>query len=98
MDWTYKENFDLIENLRIVSCINDGKLVHYRIYPAEGYVLWIPTLDEYEYDDEGNLLLDENGESVLLRHYYTQGGATALPTYDFAANPNEYQAVLNEKG
>ena len=93
MNWEYKERLDLIKNLKIISCIKDNILVHYRIYPIEGYMLWIPTLDKYECDDDENIMLDENGEPILISHYYTNGGATAMPTYDWRVNPNQYQAI-----
>ena len=90
--WTYTDDYSIIENLYIRSNFRDGTLVFYDIYPCEGYVLRIPANDEYQMDEEGNYVLDENGERILVTPYRTWGGATATPNYDWTTNPDGYCA------
>lgn len=97
-NWTYTSNFNLLPNIDVRSVFCDGILKRYDLYPCEGYVLWLPSGDNYEYDDEGNLILDENGNPILINHYYMRGGATVQLNYDFTTNPEGYQAVLYEEG
>ena len=96
--WTYSDDLTLLPNLIVRSRIEDGILQFYQIYPVEGYVLWIPLGDEYEYDENGELILDENGNPIFVARYYTLGGAVVMPNYDFETNPSEFQAVLYEEG
>ena len=95
--WTYTDNLTLIANLIIRSCFKDGVLIHYRIYPVEGYVLRIPCFDEYQMDEDGNYVLDENGERILVVPYRTYGGATEMPNYDWTTNPENYYAELYDE-
>lgn len=88
--WTYEDNWSILPNLNVKSCFKDGVLKHYRLYPAEGYVLHVPSGDTPIFDDEGN--------QIGTQPYYTYGGATVLPSYDFATNPNNYHADLYEEG
>ena len=93
-EWTRSEPiYDLIPNLYIQKVYKDGVLQYHLIYPCEGYVLHIPSGDSLSYDDDDNLILDENGNTVI-NPYYSQGGATASVTYDFATNPEGYKAIL----
>ena len=48
-------------------------------------------------DEEGNIILDENNEPILIP-YRTYGGATALPNYDWTANPDGFSAEPYENG
>ena len=96
--WTYTDNLALLPNLIIRSQFKDGVLRFYEIYPVTGYVLRIPTMDEYLIDENGEYVLDENGERILLTPYRSYGGATQMPNYDWAINPNNYYAELYEKG
>lgn len=91
--WTRTSNLNVLANLDVQSVYKDGVFMWYELFPCDGFVLWVPSGDEYEYDDEGNLVLDENGNPILINHYYTWGGATVMPNYDFATNPNGYAAV-----
>ena len=82
------DNWNILPNLNVKHCFNDdGTLSHYTIYPAKNYVLHISSLDEPVIDDMGN----ETGE---IKPYYTDGGATALKTYDFKTNPKGFEAIL----
>lgn len=92
--WTRTSDLTLLPNLDVQSVFCDGVLKRYEIFPCAGYVLWVPSGDDYEYDDEGNIALDDNGNPILIGHYYTWGGASEFIGYDFATNPNGYQAVL----
>lgn len=87
--WTYEDNWDLLPNINVRHCYKDGILKMFTLYPAEGYVLHIPSGDE--------IVIDENGNEVL-RPYYTYGGATCRLNYNFATNPNNYHADLYEEG
>lgn len=90
MAWTYTEHTDLLPNIIVKGCYNDGELSHYSIYPATGYVIWYPLLSDPILDEEGNVI----GEIL----YYTYGGGTLMKDYDFATNPSQIQAVLYEDG
>ena len=96
--WTFTDNLTILANLIVRGCFKDGVLIHYELYPCDGYVLRIPILDEYEMDEEGNLVLDENGDPILVMPYRSYGGATVMPNYDFTTNPNGYCAELYEEG
>lgn len=96
--WTYTDYTTLIPNLMIRGAFKDGVLIHYRIYPVDGYVLRIPELDEYQTDKDGNYILDGNGERILLTPYRSYGGATEMPNYDWTLNPCGYYAELYEEG
>ena len=89
--WTYSDNWGILPNLNVRSCFRDGILTMYEMYPADGYVLHVPSGDEYALDDEGNPT-DE------IIPYYTGGGATEFPNYDWEANPENYHADLYEEG
>ncbi len=95
--WTYTDDLTLLANLIIRSNYKDGVLIHYTIYPCEGYMLRIPELDEYKMDEEGRFILDENGERILEMPYRSNGGATEMPSYDWALNPCSYYAELCEE-
>ena len=89
--WTYQDNWDLLPNINVRGAYADGVLMKYNLYPASGYVLHIPSLDEPVLDDWG----EPTGE---IRPYYTWGGAMEFLNYDFEANPKGYVAVLYEEG
>lgn len=89
--WTFEDDLTILENIIIRSRFKDGVLKHYQIYPCEGYMLRIPLLDEHEIDENGNFVLDENGEKILIP-YRSEGGATEMPNYDWQANPSGYFA------
>ena len=95
--WSYTYDDTLLPNITVKSCIKDGTLDFYQLYPDEGYVLRIPTLDKYQMDDEGNYVLDENGEHILVTPYRTYGGAVELPGYDWTTNPEGYYAELYDE-
>lgn len=89
--WSYQDNWDLLPNINVKHWYRDGVLIQYELYPASGYVLHVPNLDEIVYDDDGNPT-----DEVIP--YYTYGGGTELPDYDFATNPENYHADLYEEG
>ena len=95
--WTYTYDTTLLANLSIKSAFKDGVLKFYQVYPCEGYVLRILSSDEYQMDEEGNIVLDENGNPIIIP-YRSYGGATALPNYDWATNPRGFCAELYEDG
>ena len=96
--WTYTDDLTLIANLIIRSKVKDGVLKFYQIYPVSGYVLRIPCMDEYQRDDEGSLIFDENGNPILVTPYRSYGGATEMPDYDWTTNREGYYAELYEEG
>lgn len=98
MAWTHTDDYNVLPNLIVRSKFLDGVLKRYELYPCEGYVLHIPSNDEYERNNDGNLVLDENGNPIVTRPYYSLGGATVRLNYDFTTNPNNYHADLHEEG
>lgn len=95
--WSFTDDYSILPNLYIRSQFKDGALQFYEIYPCDGYVLRIPSGDEYQMDKEENLILDENGNPILVRPYRTYGGATAMPNYDWTTNPENYYAEPYEE-
>ena len=93
--WSFTDNYDLLPNLYVRSRLKDGVLQYYQVYPCDGYVLRIPIMDEYQMDEEGNFVLDENGERILVMPYRTWGGATAMKNYDWTTNPDGFYAELS---
>ena len=96
--WSYTDDYSIIANLYIRSKFKDGVLQFYQIYPCDGYVLRIPANDEYERDEEGNYVLDENGNRILIMEYRSCGGAMEFTDYDWSTNPCGYCAELYEEG
>ena len=89
--WTYTDNLSLLENLIVRSCFKDGVFRNYELYPVEGYALHCPDSDIVIEDEEGNVI-----ETIP---YYTYGGASIIDEdYDFATNPDGFEAVLIEEG
>ena len=88
--WTYLDNWTLLPNINVKHCYKDGVLKMLQRYPADGYVLHIPSGDTPIYDEEGN--------EIGIQPYYTYGGATCRLNYDFTTNPNNYHADLYEEG
>ena len=87
----YEPMETLIENTTMQKFINSlGNHTMYRVEPNEGYVLHDKRLDIHEeYDEETGLGI---GEPITVRYY---AGSRNLPaSYDFAANPWEFYAVL----
>lgn len=92
-------NTDIIPNLDIIEYRNENNVLRgYEINPCEGYVLRIYSADEYLTDEDGNFILDENGNKILVRPYRIWGGAAEVPSYDWATNPRGYAAELYEEG
>ena len=83
----YKEIKPLIDNTLCEAREKDGKVVSYRISPAEGYKLHEVTLDETIFDEETG---EETGEIKLG---YTTAYITAGANYDFEKNEREIYAV-----
>lgn len=96
--WTFTDDLTILPNLIVRSKFKDGVFKWYQLYPVDGYVLRITALDEYEMDDDGNYILDENGNRILVTPYRSYGGAMVMPNYDFTINPDGYYAELYEEG
>ena len=97
--WTYTDNYTLLPNLNVKSCFSDGVFKWYEIYPCDGYVLRCSYLDTYQTDENGDFVLDENGNKILETPYRTWGGAMLInANYNFATNPRGYMAELYEEG
>lgn len=77
-----------IENLNIISCIDDNKIIFYEVYPKEGYVIRTPIFDE--------IIEDENGKKLLSLGYAS--AMTEAASYDWKVNPNEYSVELYRDG
>ena len=73
----YKEIEPLIENTICEAREKDGKIISYRIRPADGYKLHEVTLDE----------IDDETEKVILG--FTNSYITAGAGYDFVKNKRE---------
>lgn len=87
--WTQEDNLTLLENLIVRSIFRDGVFMWYEIYPVEGYVLRITSLDRTFIDDDGNEIFDS---------YRTWGGATVRDAnYDWEENPRGYMAELYDE-
>lgn len=91
--WTYEDEFSILENLVIRKKIKDGELKFYQVYPREGYILRIPVLDVYEIDEDGEFVLDNAGNKILVREHISKGGATATPDYNWEENPCGFRAI-----
>ena len=89
--WTFQDDWNKLPNINVKHYYLDGVLIMFELYPEEGYVLHVPSGDEHALDDEGNPT-DE------IIPYYTGGGATEFPNYDWEANPENYHADLYEEG
>ena len=96
--WTHADDYTILANLNVRSIFKDGVFKWYELYPVDGYVLRIHILDEYQIDEEGNFVFDENGNKILVTPYRSYGGAMVMPNYDFTTNPNGYCAELYEEG
>lgn len=77
----YKEIKPLLDNILCEAREKNGKIVSYRIRPAEGYKLHEVTLDE----------IDDKTEKVILG--FTNSYITAGANYDFEKNEREIYAV-----
>lgn len=86
--WTYTDDLTILQNIIVRSKFLDGVLQFYELYPVEGYVLYNPSVTQYDEDEEGNL---------IQVPYYTWGGATVSANYDFTTNPRGYCAVLYDE-
>ena len=93
--WTSKEIIDILPNLMAKCHYKDEILQFYQLYPMWGYLLHVPSGDGTQIDEEGNPVLDENGNEIVVP-YLSEGGATALPNYDFISNPLGFEAVIKE--
>lgn len=90
-NWTHQDNWDILPNINVREIYADGVLKRYDLYPASGYVLHAPHLDEPAVDEWGQ----PTGE---MKPYYTWGGATEFLNYDFTTNPKGWNAVPYEEG
>ena len=86
----YKETESKIENtLFEMRKDTNGKVLSYRIRPANGYKLHEITLDENLLDDFGN----ETGE---VKIGFTKSYITAGANYDFVKNERKIYAKEDE--
>lgn len=93
--WTIQEIFDILPNIIIKAHYKDEVLQFYQLYPVQNYLLHVPSGDSIEKDEEGNPILDENGEEIIVP-YLSEGGATTLKNYDFEINPLGFEAIIKE--
>ena len=83
----YKSIESKIENTIFEAREKDGKIISYRIRPAEGYKLHEITLDEPILNEETG---EETGEVKLG---FTTAYVTAGSNYDFVKNERQIYAV-----
>lgn len=83
----YKEIEPLIDNTICEAREIDGKVISYRIRPADGYKLHEVTLDEKVIDEESGA---ETGE---VKKGFTTSYITAGVDYDFVKNEREIYSV-----
>lgn len=96
-EWSRSEPiYDLIPNLYVQKVFKNEDFQYYLIYPCEGYMLHIPSGDSVAYDEEDNIVLDENGKTVV-EPYLTMGGATTSANYDFESNVDGFKAVKSKE-
>lgn len=82
----YKKIRTKITNTRFEARVDEAdKIISYRIYPKEGYLLHENSLDEAIYD--------ENGIETSVIINYTSSFITAGADYDFKENPRGIYAV-----
>lgn len=97
-EWTYSDDYSLLPNLYVRSKFLDGVFKWFQVYPCNGYVLRVLSSDTYQTDENGDFVLDENGEKILETPYRTWGGAMVLnANYDWVTNPNGYIAELYDE-
>lgn len=93
MNWTIIHNTDIIPNLDVMMHYNENnKLQFYEMLPLEGYIIRIYALDEYATDEEGNRILNENGDKYIVKPWRTSGSATAVEGYDWELNSQGFAA------
>lgn len=77
-----------IENLNIISCIDNNEIIFYEVYPEEGYVIRTPIFDE--------IIEDESGKRFLALGYAS--AMTENASYNWSENPNNYSVEPYEDG
>ena len=80
----YKPIDPKLKNTIFEAREKDGKVISYRISPAEGYKLHEVTLDEPVIDKETH---EETGE---IKKGYTTAYVTAGGSYDFETNERQW--------
>ena len=91
MAYTYEDMESPIPNATIRKRLNNGVLRTYVIEPVDGYALHLESFNqheiEWEYDEEGNLILDEEGNPITIILSTTIGYKTSqasiIGSYDF---------------
>lgn len=86
----YKPIESKIENTIFEAREKDGKIISYRISPAEGYKLHEITLDEPIFDEETG---EETGET---KQGFTTAYVTAGGNYDFVKNERQIYSIPSE--
>lgn len=71
-----------IENLNIISCIDNNEVVFYEVYPEDGYIIRTPIFDE--------VIVDENGDEFFYLGYAS--AMTESANYNWSENINNYSA------
>lgn len=88
-------NVDIIPNLDIISYYDENNNIQlYEIYPLDSYALRISALDNYQTDDNGQMLFNETRDKVFIKPYYSSGGGVVPGNYNWEENPDGYSAVL----
>lgn len=77
-----------IENLNIISCIDNNEIIFYEVYPSEGYVIRTPIFDE--------IIEDESGKKFLALGYAS--AMTENASYNWNDNINNYSVEPYEDG
>lgn len=83
-----------IPNITVYNKLEDGVLYGYHVIPNEGYVMYDSTANDTEpiLDENGDFMLDENGEMIVRPTIYycrLAGVPLRLPN-----KPYDYVAVL----
>lgn len=83
--------------LNITSCLNENdEIVFCEVYPAKGYVIRMPYLDQIVNDENGDPVISDNGK-ILIKHTYAST-MTEAGSYNWQENPNGYTAELYREG
>ena len=86
----YIDNYNLLPNIRVEVYYNENNEIRLQlIYPCEGYILRITSLDEYFTDEENK---------NFLKPYRTQGGATVQSNYNWSDNTRGFSAEAYFEG
>lgn len=91
-----RDTTPIIANTTMQIYSNDSGDVAYRITPVDGYVLHDNARDFEAFDENGDIICDENGDPVIAQGF-TRGTASCSINYDFNANPREFFTRLESE-